>query len=89
MHGHWPNLLELDPAKNHTAGDKWIKWFNQIKDSPDRYFVAGDAASMLGRIKEFIDAGCSKFVMLPMASGTADMMHQTRHFIEEVLPEYT
>ena len=60
----------------------------RLKDSPDRYFVAGDAANMLARIKEFIEAGCSKFVMLPMASGTADMMSQTRHFIEEVLPEY-
>lgn len=35
--GHWPNFIELDPVKNHMAADKWIKWFNQIKDSPDRY----------------------------------------------------
>lgn len=61
----------------------------RLKDKPNRYFVAGDAGDMIRRIREFIDAGCSKFVMLPMASGTDDMMNQTRHFIEEVLPEFS
>lgn len=60
----------------------------RIKETPDRYLVAGDASAMVKRIEEFIAAGCSKFVMLPMASGTADMMNQTRHFVEEVLPQY-
>lgn len=60
----------------------------RLKGSPDRYLVAGDAGDMVTRIREFIDAGCEKFVMLPMASGTADTMNQTRHFIEEILPEF-
>jgi len=34
---HWTNFVEVDPENNHTAGDKWIAWFNQIKDSFDRY----------------------------------------------------
>jgi hypothetical protein len=34
---HWTNFLEEDPANNHTAGDKWINWFNMIKDASDRY----------------------------------------------------
>lgn len=34
---HWTNFVEFDPADNHLAGDKWIAWFNQIKDSFDRY----------------------------------------------------
>ena len=53
-----------------------------------RYLVAGDAGTILSRIKEFLAAGCEKFVMLPMATGTLDMMEQTRRFAEEVLPEY-
>jgi len=34
---HWANFVEHDPADNHTAADKWISWFNLIKDAPDRY----------------------------------------------------
>lgn len=54
----------------------------------DRYLVAGSAADVIDRIKEFLAAGCEKFVLLPMANGTRDMMEQTRLFTEEVLPEY-
>ena len=60
----------------------------RLSQSPDRYLVAGSAGDMIERIYEFISAGCQKFVMLPMANGTADVMHQTRCFIEEVLPEF-
>lgn len=60
----------------------------RLKKSPNRYLVAGDAKAMIVRIREFIDAGCQKFVMLPMANGTPDVMEQTRLFIEEVLPEF-
>ena len=56
--------------------------------SADRYLVAGSAEDVIRRIGEFLEAGCQKFVLLPMASGTADMMEQTRLFTEEVLPEY-
>ena len=61
----------------------------RIKESPDRYLVAGDAGDMVKRIQEFLDAGCEKFVMLPMANGTADVMEQTRRFVEEVQPEFS
>ena len=54
----------------------------------NRYLVAGDAEAILTRVREFLDAGCEKFVLLPMANGTADMMEQTRLFIQEVLPAY-
>ena len=60
----------------------------RIKESPDRYLVAGDTGDMIKRIQEFLDAGCEKFVMLPMANGTADVMEQTRRFVEEVQPEF-
>lgn len=60
----------------------------RLKNSPDRYLVAGDGAAMIERINEFVDAGCQKFVMLPMADGTRDMMEQTRLFVDEVLPAF-
>jgi siroheme synthase (precorrin-2 oxidase/ferrochelatase) len=50
--------------------------------------VVGDASDIHTRIREFIEAGCHKFVMLPMASSTAEMQEQTRLFVEQILPEY-
>lgn len=55
---------------------------------PSRFMVAGSAADIMRRIDEYIAAGCEKFVMLPMATGDADMTAQTRRFIEEIQPEY-
>jgi probable F420-dependent oxidoreductase len=60
----------------------------RLKKDPSRYMVAGDAGAIIRRIKEYIDAGCQKFVMLPLAGNHREMMTQTRHFIEEILPEF-
>lgn len=55
---------------------------------PYQFMVAGDAADICRRIDEYIDAGCQKFVMLPIAGGDADMFEQTRLFIDNVQPVY-
>lgn len=60
----------------------------RLKKDPSRYMVVGDAGDIIQRINEYIDAGCHKFVMLPLASNHQEMMMQTRHFIEEILPEF-
>ncbi len=60
----------------------------RLKKDPSRYMVVGDAGEIIQRIKEYIDAGCSKFVMLPLAASHREMMTQTRHFIEEIMPEF-
>ena len=73
-----------DPIVSATA-----KGFGSRLAQPvDRYLVAGDADAMIARINEFLGAGCQKFVMLPMASGSEDMMEQTRRFIDEILPAF-
>ena len=54
-----------------------------------RYYVVGDTIEIVERIKEFIDVGCQKFVLLPMASGTKDVMEQTRLCIDEIIPEFS
>ena len=54
-----------------------------------RYYVVGETSQIVERIKEFIDVGCHKFVMLPMASGTKDVVEQTRLCIDEVIPEFS
>ena len=60
---------------------------NKVED-PSRYMVIGDKEDILQRINEYIDAGCSKFVMLPIASDGEEMMKQTQLFIDEILPLY-
>lgn len=37
MTSHWANFVQENPAENHRAGDKWITWFNMVKDTSDRY----------------------------------------------------
>jgi probable F420-dependent oxidoreductase len=47
-----------------------------------------DAEGIIGRINEYVDAGCSKFVMIPIASSDEEMTEQTRLFIEEIQPAF-
>ena len=54
-----------------------------------RYYVVGNTSEIVERIKEFIDVGCQKFVLLPMASGTQEVMEQTRLCIDEIIPEFS
>ena len=77
-----------DPVVARTAQGLNARTSGEGKGGADRYLVAGGSEDIVRRINEFLDAGCEKLVMLPMANGTPDMMAQTRHFIEEVLPEF-
>jgi hypothetical protein len=43
MTSHWTNFVDLDPANNHQAGNKWITWFNKVKDDPNRYTAKNTA----------------------------------------------
>ena len=43
MTSHWTNFVDLDPANNHQAADKWITWFNKVKDDPNRYTARNTA----------------------------------------------
>ncbi|MDR3537698.1 MAG: LLM class flavin-dependent oxidoreductase [Acetobacteraceae bacterium] len=50
-------------------------------------FAVGDAATVLSRLAEYVDAGASKFILRPAAQGDADMLAQTQRLVEEVLPQ--
>ncbi len=75
--------LEEDAARS-TAGQ--LK--ERLKKDPSRFMVVGSAEDIHARINEYLRAGCSKFVLMPMARGEADMQEQTRLFIEEIQTEY-
>jgi probable F420-dependent oxidoreductase len=49
--------------------------------------AVGDARVILARLREYRDAGASKFVLLPLAHGDAALLEQTRRLAAEVIPE--
>lgn len=48
--------------------------------------AVGSVAEVITRIETYKAAGASKFVLLPIALGDADMFDQTRRACEEILP---
>jgi alkanesulfonate monooxygenase SsuD/methylene tetrahydromethanopterin reductase-like flavin-dependent oxidoreductase (luciferase family) len=53
---------------------------------PADYFAIGDGQAIVARIADYVAAGVSKFILRPAAKGDDEMMAQTRHLIDEVLP---
>jgi len=61
---------------------------NKIPDSrAQRISAIGDAKAVLDLIDQYIEAGASKFVAIPMAESDEDMLWQTSQLIAQVLPE--
>lgn len=50
-------------------------------------FAVGDAATIMARLADYVEAGASKFILRPAAQGDADMLDQTRLLVEHVLPQ--
>ncbi|GIW13046.1 MAG: LLM class F420-dependent oxidoreductase [Tepidiforma sp.] len=56
---------------------------------PAGLMAVGDGEAIAARIREFIDAGVSKFVVRPVAADDADLLLQTRRMLEEVVPLFS
>lgn len=54
---------------------------------PTGYTAVGGVDEIMALFRRFHEAGAHKFVLRPIASGTEDMLSQTRSLIEHVLPE--
>ena len=46
----------------------------------------GTVQELIGRLKEYREAGSSKFVLLPIADGEDDVFYQTQQVVEDVIP---
>ena len=57
-------------------------------DDPATYMAVGGADDVASRVREYIDAGVSKFVLRPMATSDADLVAQTQRLIDEVIPQF-
>jgi probable F420-dependent oxidoreductase len=55
------------------------------RDARD-HFAFGGADEIMERLAAYVEAGASKFILRPAATGDADMHEQTRRLVEEVLP---
>lgn len=74
----------MDEEVVATEADRFGK---RLRKDPTGYFVVGDEATILDRIRAYVDAGASKFILRPIAGSDADLMDQTRKFIDLVQPE--
>ena len=52
----------------------------------ERIQAIGDAGTVLSLLREFRDAGVTKFIAIPIARNASEIMQQTRLLNEEVLP---
>lgn len=53
---------------------------------PDAFTAVGGCDEIMALLNRFRVAGAHKFVLRPIAAGTADVIAQTRRLIDEVLP---
>ena len=72
-----------DPA----VAKEMERFSKRLKRDPATYFVVGDGDAIVKRLREYVEAGASKFILRPVGDGDADLFDQTRRFIEEVQPD--
>lgn len=56
--------------------------------APPDWLAVGDAAAIRAALEAYVEAGASKLVMIPLASGEEDLMQQTRRLVEETIPVF-
>lgn len=63
---------------------------SRVPDAPDPfdYIAVGSSQQIADRVREYIGAGISKFVMRPIADSDEDLMRQTQQLAEEVIPMF-
>lgn len=58
----------------------------QERDSAFEGLVAGSEDDIVERLRRYVDAGMSKFVVLPIAGSAAELMEQTRIIASRIAP---
>jgi len=58
----------------------------RLERDPTRSMVIGGSGDIMQRIEAYVGAGVSKFVLRPIGGDDDDIMEQTQHLIDEVLP---
>ena len=58
----------------------------RLNKDPKDYLACGGVDDIMALLRRFHAAGADKFILRPMALGTADMLQQTNQMIDELLP---
>ena len=71
-----------DPVvqKHHEVLEK------RLGKQPEGYSAVGGADEMMALVEDFHKAGAHKFILRPIATGTADTIAQTQLMVEQLLP---
>jgi len=76
-----------EPTNASSAGDAPANGrLAQYRDRIEKIQAIGDPGVVLERLREFRDAGITKFIAIPLARDAHDMMEQCRLLDAEVLP---
>ena len=78
-------------APDDPAVARFRRAISQRRGDPDREsqaltIAAGDAAAVAGVFRQYVDAGVSKFVAVPLVSDPEDLLVQTELLAHEVCP---
>jgi len=75
-------------SNDEPVVEKYNTFMGQrLGKDPTAYAAVGGVAEMMEMVHQFRQADVYKFVFRPIASGTEDMITQTRLLIEKLLPE--
>lgn len=78
--------FRFGPA-DHPAVTGYHKLLKErLGKDPSGFLAAGDTNDIVALLHKFHAAGAHKFVLRPMATGTYDMLEQTRLMVEHLLP---
>jgi probable F420-dependent oxidoreductase len=59
----------------------------RLGKEPKGFTAVGDVEQMMSLVHEFRQAGVHKFILRPIASGTEEMIEQTKLMVEKLIPE--
>lgn len=72
---------------DHPAVTTYSQFLSdRLGKDPAGYVAAGDEHRIMALLEQFHAAGAHKFVLRPMATGTQDMLEQTRLMVDKLLP---
>jgi probable F420-dependent oxidoreductase len=75
-----------DPAVLAARNQHATRMPAEAKTSLTDMLLAGSPAEVIATLRRYVDAGISKFVLMPMANDIAGLMEQTQLLASEVLP---
>jgi probable F420-dependent oxidoreductase len=78
--GSWddPELARIVAARSRASAGLGVDL--------ERLYAVGDASVIVARCREYAAAGVSKFVLIPLSFGDADLLDQTERLCAEVIP---